>query len=68
MEIKQKLLSLLHFVSTLITFSFDVRDLLLFIGLFFVGYGLWLYAPWIGFTVAGFLLMLLALAMKGKQQ
>jgi len=66
MEIKQKLSKLFHLVSTLITFSFDVRDLFLFIGLFFVGYGLWLYAPWIGFTVAGFLLMLLALAMKGK--
>lgn len=67
MEIKQKIYKLFHFISTLITFSFDVRDFLLFSGLFFIGYGLWLYAPWIGFLVGGFLLMILALAMKGDK-
>jgi hypothetical protein len=64
MKIKQKIYQLFNFISTLITFSFDVRDFILFSGLFFVSYGLWLYAPWIGFTVGGFLLMILALAMK----
>lgn len=64
MNIKQSFFKFINFISTLITFSFDVRDFLLFAGLFFVGYGLYLYAPWVGFSVGGFLLMILALAMK----
>lgn len=35
----------------------DIRDLFVFGGLALLGYGLWLYAPWLGFAVAGALLM-----------
>jgi hypothetical protein len=33
-----------------------IQDLLTFGGLAMAGVGLWLYAPWISFTVVGFLL------------
>ena len=64
MKIKQLLFKLFASISTLVTIKSDVRDFFLFSGLFFVGYGLYLYAPWIGFTVGGGLLMLIAIIMK----
>lgn len=64
MKIKQLILRLFAAISTTVTFKSDVRDFLLFTGLFFVGYGLWLYAPWIGYTVGGGLLMIIAIIMK----
>jgi len=64
MKIKQLLLRLFAAISTTVTLKSDVRDFLLFSGLFFVGYGLWLYAPWIGFTVGGGLLMVIAMIMR----
>lgn len=41
--------------------AFDVRDVLVFGGLGLLGYGLWLFRPWVGFSVAGLVLMLLGL-------
>jgi len=64
MEIKQKILSFFHIDSGSVREKIDIRDFLLFSGLFFVAYGLWLFAPWIGYSVGGFLLMLIALLMK----
>jgi hypothetical protein len=40
---------------------FDIRDFLVFGGLVLMGYGLWLYRPWIGFTIVGLLLMLIGI-------
>ncbi|MEN6465651.1 MAG: hypothetical protein ABFD62_10775 [Syntrophaceae bacterium] len=39
----------------------DVRDLLIFGGMFSIGYGLWSLYPWLGFTVFGFVSMALGL-------
>ena len=66
MNIKQKLLKLYHILVMSIVNALDVRDIFLFSGLFILSYGLWLYAPWIGFSVGGFLLMILGLLMKSK--
>jgi len=67
MKIKQFFLKLLTTISTTVTLKFDVRDLFLFAGLFFVGYGLYLNTlptGWLGYTVGGGLLMLIAMIMK----
>jgi len=41
--------------------SFDIRDLLVYGGLFFIGYGLHQLYPWLGFTAFGIVSMLLGL-------
>lgn len=46
--------------------AFDIRDFLLLGGLGMLGYGLYGYDPRLALSVCGFLLMLLALAMRGK--
>lgn len=66
MEIKAKFYKLFHIISESMKFEIDVRDVFLFTGWGMVAYGLWLLAPWIGFTIGGLLLMLMALLMKGK--
>jgi hypothetical protein len=40
---------------------FDGRDILIFGGLFFIGYGLYQLYPWLGLTVFGVVSMLLGL-------
>jgi hypothetical protein len=40
---------------------FDLRDLLVFGGLMMAGYGLWLYRPWIAFSVCGVALVAIGL-------
>lgn len=40
---------------------FDVRDVLVYSGLFFIGYGLYQLYPWLGFTAFGVVSMLLGL-------
>jgi len=39
----------------------NVRDFFVFGGLSLLGYGLWLFIPWVSFSVSGLLLMLLGL-------
>jgi hypothetical protein len=39
----------------------DIRDILVYGGLYSFGYGLWLLRPWLGFAVPGLLLFLLGL-------
>jgi len=39
----------------------DVRDVLVYGGLFFIGYGLYQLYPWLGFTAFGIVSMLLGL-------
>lgn len=63
MNIKQVFLRLFHVLATSNN-NLDVRDIFLFSGLFFTAYGLWLLSPWIGFSVGGFLLMLIGLLMR----
>jgi len=41
--------------------ALDVRDFLLFGGLAMLGYGLWLFRPWVGFAVCGVVLMVIGL-------
>ena len=42
------------------------QDIIYFGGLAMLGYGLWLFLPWIGFSVAGALLMATAYLMRSK--
>ena len=48
------------FVSKVYT-AFDVRDFFVFGGLGMIGWGLYLFEPWIAYVVTGILLMLLGL-------
>lgn len=41
--------------------AFDIRDLLVYGGLFSIGYGLYQFRPWLGWTVFGLFSMLLGL-------
>lgn len=41
--------------------AFDVRDFFVFGGLAMLGYGLYLLRPWIGWSVAGLILMTIGL-------
>ncbi len=45
--------------------ALDVRDFLFFGGLAMMGYGLYLFHPWVAFTVCGALLMLVGYAIRG---
>lgn len=41
--------------------AFDIRDIFVFGGLGMIGWGLYLFEPWIAYVVTGVLLMLLGL-------
>ena len=41
--------------------AFDVRDILVYGGLLSIGYGLYQFLPWLGWTVGGLISMLLGL-------
>ena len=64
MEIKAKITKLLNSISESMKFEIDVRDVFLFAGWGLLTYGLCLLAPWIGFSVGGFVLMVIAIVMK----
>jgi hypothetical protein len=44
----------------------SLRDILLLIGIFSLGYGLYMVNPWISFTICGVLIMSGGLFMKEK--
>jgi len=46
--------------------AFDIRVLFFIGGLILFGYGLWLFRPWVGFAVSGFVLMSIGYLMKDK--
>lgn len=46
--------------------AFDVRDVFVFGGLALLGYGLFLLRPWLGYSVAGLLLMIIGYLMEDK--
>jgi hypothetical protein len=64
MEIKAKITQLFNSISESMKFEIDVRDVFLFAGWGMLAYGLYLLAPWIGFSVGGFVLMVIAVVMK----
>jgi len=39
----------------------DIRDFLFLVGLGLLGYGLWLYVPWLGYAVPGAILVCFSL-------
>jgi hypothetical protein len=47
--------------------TFDIRIVLFFGGLIMLGYGLFLYLPWISFSVCGVILMAIGWLMGGKR-
>ena len=47
--------------------SFDIRDVFVFGGLALLGYGLYLFEPWISFSVCGGLLMIIGYVMRGDE-
>ena len=46
--------------------AIDIRDILVFGGLGLLGYGLWLLRPWLGFAVAGAVLMGIGYLMRDE--
>ena len=44
----------------------DVRDIIFCAGLVLLGYGLFLFLPWVSFTVCGGLLIALSITMRGR--
>lgn len=65
----KKLPSLKNFLKSLFVGAwgaFDIRDFFIFGGLALMGYGLWLFRPWVGFSVSGLVLMALGYLMRGK--
>jgi hypothetical protein len=46
--------------------AFDMRDVFVFGGLALLGYGLFLLRPWLGYSVAGLLLMIIGYLMEDK--
>lgn len=63
-----RLSSLLKSWAGAVKAALDVRDFLFFGGLSLLGYGLWLYAPWLGFAVYGFFLMVSGYIMGGPEK
>lgn len=46
--------------------AFDIRVVFFFGGLILLGYGLFLYLPWVSFSVCGVILMVVGWLMRGK--
>jgi hypothetical protein len=44
----------------------DIRDFLMLGGFLLLGYGLYLFSPWVSFSIAGVLLMATGFFWKGK--
>ena len=44
--------------------SIDTADVFLFVGLFLLGAGLWLFRPWVSLTTVGAILVLLAVMIE----
>jgi hypothetical protein len=48
-------------IKTFLKALFDIRDLFVFGGLFLVGYGLYLFEPWVSYVIVGLILMSIGL-------
>lgn len=62
-----RLLTFLSFAASTMWDAFDIRIVLFFGGLIMLGYGLFLYLPWVSFSVCGIILMATGWLMGGKQ-
>lgn len=58
--------SLIFRVSALWS-TFDIRLFFFLGGLILLGYGLYLYLPWVSFSVCGVILMVVGWLMEGKR-
>ena len=47
--------------------SFDIRPVFFFGGLILLGYGLYLYLPWLSYSICGVILMVVGWLMEGKR-
>lgn len=47
--------------------GFDIRPFFFFGGLILMGYGLFLYLPWVSFSVCGLILMVIGWVMGDKR-
>jgi hypothetical protein len=47
--------------------AFDIRIVFFFGGLSLITYGLFLYLPWVSFSVCGLILMVVGWLMEGKR-
>jgi len=66
-----KLNSLVLFLSSLVgkfKLAFDIRIVFFLGGLISLGYGLFLFKPWIAFTVVGLILMVVGWLMEDKEK
>jgi hypothetical protein len=62
-----RLLAILSFAASAMWNIFDIRIVLFFGGLIMLGYGLFLYQPWVSFSVCGVILMATGWLMGGKR-
>jgi hypothetical protein len=62
-----RLVSFLSFAVFTMWDTFDVRIVLFFGGLGLLFYGLFLYLPWVSFSVCGVILMAIGWLMGGKR-
>ena len=62
-----RLRTLLAFRVSAIWDAFDIRIVLFFGGLSLLGYGLFLYQPWVSFSVCGVILMAVGWLMGGAK-
>jgi hypothetical protein len=57
----------LRAVLTFAFVAFDIRPVFFFGGLILLGYGLFLYLPWVSFAVCGVILMVVGWLMGDKK-
>ena len=57
----------LRSISATVKLAFDIRDLFVFGGLAMMGYGLYLFKPWVAFTVTGAIFCWLGLGIGKKR-
>lgn len=62
-----RLLAILSFAASTMWDTFDIRIVLFFGGLGLLFYGLFLYLPWLSYSVCGVILMAVGWLMEGKR-
>ena len=62
-----RLVKFLIFSVSAMWLAFDIRLVFFFGGLILLGYGLFLYLPWVSFSVCGVILMATGWLMGGKR-
>jgi len=62
-----RLFNFLTFAASTMWDTFDIRIVLFFGGLILLGYGLYLYQPWLSYSTCGVILMATGWLMGGKR-